>query len=163
MLKEIDFGAQTNTQLDNIISNGERKGNLNIARKAVIEKANRGRANKRQLSLLEWNQHRVTLVLAPFVELSESVLGNMRKSYSEAGGGKRKPSTDPDCLWIDSYTGIKTPALNATMSCHITRPGNQPIFTLTVKPDEIQSYTFDDLDEALREWQAITKRAMAVG
>jgi hypothetical protein len=160
-MKEIDFGAQTNTQLDKIISNGERKGSLSIARKAVIEKANRGRANKRQLSLLEWNQHRVALVLAPFVELSESVLGNMRKSYSEAGGGKWKPSTDPNYLWIDSYTGIKTPALNATMSCHVARPGDPPIFTLTVKPDEIRTYALDDLDQALREWQLVTKRAEA--
>jgi hypothetical protein len=34
----------------------------------------------------------------------------------------------------------------------------QPIFTLTVQPDQIQSYTFDQLDEALRQWQAVTTR-----
>jgi len=39
----------------------------------------------------------------------------------------------------------------------------QPIFTLTVQPDQIQSYTFDQLDEALRQWQAVTTRAKTDG
>jgi hypothetical protein len=159
MHKEIDLTIQSDTQLDNLIDNNERAGQLAFARRAVIEKANRGKASRKQLRLLEWNQERVTSVLAPFVELSESVANSTRTSYSRAGGGRFKSGTDPNHLWIDSYTGVKTSALNATMSCHIVRPGDQPIFTLAVKPNEIRSYSFDELDVALTEWREVTKRA----
>jgi hypothetical protein len=159
MLKEIDLTIQSDTQLDNIIDNTQRAGELAFARRAVIEKANRGKASRRQLGLLEWNQERVTSVIAPFVELSKSVVNSARTSFSRAGGGKFQLRIDPNYLWIDSYTGVKTSALNATMSCHIARPGDQPIFTLTVKPGEIRSYSFDELDVALSEWREVITRA----
>jgi len=155
MPDDIDLTAKSEEQLDNLITNYQRAGQLAFVRKVVVEKARRRKATPKQLSLLEWNQERVTDVLTPFAELTKKIKNNRRVVYSIAGGGKHKDASHPDHLWIDSYTAVKAKGINATFSCHIKHPGDEPTFILTIRPDDVQSYSIQELDQALIEWEEV--------
>ena len=159
MPNDFDLTNKSETQLDNLINNHQRAGQSASVTKFVVEKARRGTATKKQLRLLEWNQERVDEVFKPFVELTEKIENNRRTKYSIAGGGKRKDISDPNHLWIDSYTGVKVNGLNATISCHVRQPGDEPAFTLTIRPDDVQSFSFQELDQALQEWEEVIATA----
>src|SRR6266446_3524476 len=92
------------------------------------------------------NQDRVREVMQPFKEIAAKVPGNQRKAYTEAGGRKiGRPKDDPEKLWIDTYSGIKTPKINAVLACYVKRPGDEPQFQLRIKGARSQSYNADSL------------------
>ena len=107
-MKKIDLTTQTKTQLDNLIDNRSRHGDIAGARDAALERIRRGRAKPSHMAYVEWTFDRVQIALAPFVEISQSVIGSRRKAYVLAGGGRRKHRSHPDALWVDTYSGIKT-------------------------------------------------------
>jgi hypothetical protein len=55
------------------------------------------------------------------VIITGAVNGNQR-TYTEAGGRKIGHSKDdPEWVWIDTYSAIKTPAINAVFLCYSER------------------------------------------
>jgi hypothetical protein len=83
---------------------------------------------------------------------------------TQAGGRKiGRTRGDPEWLWIDTYSAIKTTAINAVFVCHIKQPGDDPEFQLRINGTRAQSYNADGLTDALGEWHAITSRAAAEG
>ena len=114
-----------------------------------------------------WDQGAVANALAPFVRIAETVPTNRRKVYVSAGGGRRKNLQDPSSRSIDSYAGIKTPHVNAVFVCEIRNRGDDPTFILKIgdnprrNPRPCQTYSLDQLPQALVEWQSIARLAIS--
>jgi len=92
-------------------------------------------------------------------ERASTVSNNQRTIYTEAGGLKiGRSKDDPKKVWINTYSAIKTPAINAVFVCYIKKPGDDPEFQLEINGSPTNSYNADRLTEALIEWQAIAER-----
>src|SRR4051812_4351792 len=128
-----DMTKFSNAQLDTYIGNCRRHGKTELARKAAIERIRRGRYKHHHLALIDWTPSRVEHFLSPFAELATKIRNSKRKAWVEAGGGRRKRRSDPDALWVDQYCGIKTRGINATISCHIKHPGDDPVLSMIIK------------------------------
>jgi hypothetical protein len=128
---------------------------------AVVEQmAKRGIATRREYRSLTWNQDRVEQVMQPFKEIASTVRDNQRTAYTEAGGRRiGRSKDDPEWRWVDTYSAIKTPTINAAFVCYITRPGADPEFQLHLNGVAVQHYNADRLDDALNEWRGIATRA----
>jgi hypothetical protein len=98
--------------------------------------------------------------MAPFRNVAAKVEGSRRVAYTEAGGLKiGRPKSDPDYKWIDTYSAIKTEKLNAYFVCYVPKPGDEPVFRLSVD-DKIEGEFFSmDLERALDVWRAVAQRA----
>ena len=64
-------------------------------------------------------------------------------------------------MWIDTYSAIKTPKINAVFVCYIKQPGEDPEFQLHIDGICTQSYNADRLGDALTEWRNIAMRAVS--
>jgi hypothetical protein len=154
----IDLAKLTVQELKNLLANQQR---LERPTKAtVVELARRGAATGSDYVTLRWNQASVCDALRPFKEIAAAVAGNRRTAYTEAGGGRiGRPKNDPERVWIDSYSAIKTPVINAVFVCYIRRPGDDPEFQLYLNRVYVRSYNADQLTDALGEWRAVAARA----
>jgi hypothetical protein len=153
----IDLTKLTVQELKNLLANQQR---LERPTKAtVVELARRGVATGSDYLTLRWNQASVCDALRPFKEVAAAVVGNRRTAYTEAGGGRHHPKDDSKHLWIDTYCGIKTFAVNAIFVCHVRQPGDDPEFQLRIDGICARSYNADRLIDALSEWRAIAARA----
>ncbi len=98
--------------------------------------------------------------MQPFKDVALAVSVNQRTAYTEAGGFKvARAKDDPERLWIDSYSAIKTPAVNAVFVCHIKQPGDEPEFQLRVDGKHVRSYNADQLSDALSQWGIVAAQA----
>lgn len=114
-----------------------------------------------------WNPEEVAEVLFPFAEIAKEVKNNMRTTYTTAGGlhiGKKKE--DPEWKFVDSYSGIKTGNVNATITCYVDRPGDDAWFVLRFanrKNDEDLAVEMEGseeiLDTVLERWKEIARIA----
>jgi hypothetical protein len=88
--------------------------------------------------------------------VASAVRGNQRTSYTEAGGRKiGRSKDDPEWMWIDTYSAIKTSNINAVFVCYIRQLGEDPEFQLHIDGIRTQSYNADRLGDALSEWRKI--------
>lgn len=158
----IDLDKQSPESLRSLRRNYLRAGLSEKVVEVVIALYKQRKATARDFKYLRWNDGRVAEVLVPFKEIAEAVPGNKRKSYSVAG--RRRIHTerdDPDYLWIDSYSAIKSGATNAVFGCHIKSPISEPIFQLTLNNEVWDSYEEINLEKALSDWRQIAEEAAA--
>jgi len=160
MPRTIDLDGLTPSQLKNLLSNAQRLGEATVANDVVREMARRGIAGRSEYRTLHWNQQRIRKIMEPFKEIASAVRGNQRTPYTEAGGLRiGRPKDDPEHMWIDTYSAIKTPRVNAAFVCHIRLPGDEPEFRLYVEGKSIRSYNADHLSDALDKWGLIARNA----
>jgi hypothetical protein len=160
---KIDLTKVTVQELKNLLANNQKPDQLATVRAVLDEMARRGVARRPDYRALKWNQDSVHQVMQPFKDVAETVSGNRRKTYTEAGGRRIGLSkNDPEWFWIDTYSAIKTPAINAVFVCYIKRPGDEPEFRLRINSIDTQTYNADQLTEALIEWRAIAARAVEI-
>jgi hypothetical protein len=158
--KPIDLSKLTSEQLKNLLTNAERKGEATITSAVVQEMAQRGIASRREYRTLQWNQERIRELMEPFREVASTVRGNERTAHNPAGGRKRGSRIDdPNHMWIDTYSAIKTARVNAVFGCYIRKPGDEPEFRLSIDKKTIRSYNADQLPDALSEWRSIARDA----
>jgi hypothetical protein len=158
--KPIDLGKLTPAELKNLLANNERHGQTAMVHAVLEEMARRGIATRREYRSLAWNQDRVRDVMLPFRQVASAVRDNQRTTYTEAGGRKIGHSKDnPEWMWVDTYSAIKTPAVNAVFVCYIKRPGEDPEFQLHLDGVCTESYNADRLPDGLNEWRALAARA----
>ena len=156
----MDFTKRTPQELKNLLVNNERHGMTDTVLAVLQEMARRGIARKDDFSRLIWNQDRVAEVLKPFKEIASTVPGNQRVTYTQAGGLKiGRSKNDPEWMWIDSYSAIKTSSINAIFVCYVKRPGDEPEFQLRVKDGPSESFNADQLEDALQKWKQISATA----
>ena len=128
----------------------------------LAEMTKRGIATRREHRSLAWNQDRVRDVMQPFTQVASEVPDNQRTVYTEAGGRKiGRSKDDPESMWIDTYSAIKTSSVNAVFVCYIKRPGEDPDFELQLDGVCTESYNADRLADALNEWRAVAAQATA--
>lgn len=162
MIQNIDLTAQTNTQLDNLIRNRSRHGDLVGARDAAIERIGRGRYKPHHLTYLSWTPTKIAALLVSFAELSDAVVNNRRKPGVLCGGRCRRGIHDSTSLWVDRYVGVTTSSVNAAIACHIRAPGDAPVFVLQIKLGEIDTskqYSINRLNELLKIWEKLCRIA----
>lgn len=156
----IDLTKLTVQELKNFIANNQRLGQVANVNAAVNEMRRRGVATRRQYLALRWNQDTVRDTMQPFKDVAVAVTLNQRTAYTEAGGFKvGRTKDDPERVWIDTYSAIKTQAVNAVFVCYIKQPGNEPEFQLQVNGKHIRSYNADQLTDALTEWRMVAAQA----
>lgn len=157
---KIDLTKLTVKELKNFLANNQRLGKIANVYEAVNEMARRGVATRREYRALKWNQDSVRDAMQPFKDVAGAVHGNQRTTYTEAGGRKiGRPKNDPESVWVDTYSAIKTPAINAVFVCYIKQPGDDPEFQLHIDGIHTRSYNADQLTDALSEWRAAAARA----
>jgi hypothetical protein len=145
----------TDKELRICLRNCERNGRLEEARKVVRVMDARGVARHENFKVFDWNYDTVCEVMRPFEEVALSVEDNQRKTFVDAGGFSRRAKDDPTRLWIDIYTAMKTPTMNAVFACHIKAPGDEATFVLELDGATYATYGLDRLAEALREWSEL--------
>jgi hypothetical protein len=156
----MDFSKRTPQELKNLLANNERHGQSDTVLAVLQEMARRGIATRQNYRSLAWNQDRVAEVLHPFKEVATGVTGNERVAYTEAGGLKiGRSKDDPEWMWIDTYSALKTSRINAVFVCYIRRPGDEPEFQLRIKGASQRSFNADGLEEALKSWKDVAVRA----
>jgi hypothetical protein len=154
--KPVNLSAVSAEGLDNLIANLGKHGRKKEQAAVIREKRRRGIAKSKDYAALEWNPARVQAELAPFVEASRQVLKSGRRAFTTAGGGIFKSSDSPKRLWIDTYTAVKTADFNADFSCHIRAPGDDPVFTLSIKSDNtVEVFSYQEIGTALETWTAL--------
>jgi hypothetical protein len=146
----------TDKGLMTYLRNSERYQLLDEARRVVRVMDARGIARRAVHKFFKWNEDTVCEVMRPFVEAVSSVKDNQRKAFVHAGGFRRRAKDDPTRLWIDIYTAMKTPTMNAVFACHIKKPGDEPTFVLELDGAIFETYSADRLDEALRDWRELS-------
>ena len=161
MPKPIDLTKLTPQQLKSLLANNEKRGQTATVHAVLEEMTRRGIAKHHEYRSLAWNQDRVRSVMQPFKQVASGVPGNKRQAYTEAGGSKiGRPKDDPERMWIDTYSAIKTPQINAAFVCYIKRPGAEPEFHQLIDGACVRIYNADHLTSALHEWKLIAARAV---
>lgn len=146
----------TDQELKNLLANATRLDRPDVAADVLREMNERGIAQRSDYRALPWNQDAVKAALAPFFEVARSVKLNKRTPYTEAGGFKiGRSKNDPEHMWIDSYSGIKTDRLNAIFVCYVKRPGDDPEFQLQVDGVVEARFGADELPNALSRWKEL--------
>jgi len=160
--KPIHLAKLTPTELKNLLANAERRDQTAMVHAVLEEMAKRGIATRREYRSLAWNQDRVRDVMQPFRQVASEVPHNQRTVYTEAGGYKiGRSKDDPDRMWIDTYSAIKTSSVNAIFVCYIKRPSEDPYFELQLDGVCTQSYNADHLADALSDWRTVAAQAGA--
>jgi hypothetical protein len=171
----IELKELTASELRNLLGNCQRLKNAVMAQAVVQEMHERGMATSREYAVFSWNQDRVDEVMEPFARVAATVPNSQRVKYTKAGGLKiGRPKEHPEHRWVDSYSAIKVPKINAVFSCSIRRPGDEPQFILYVddgptpresilltgrSPVPAKTYNADQLKKALIEWTEIARVA----
>ena len=156
----MDYARYDKQGLRNLIDNARRLGRDDVASAALQELTLRGGGRRSDYDLLQWNQATIQKVLEPFAEIARKVQGNKRTSYTEAGGFKiGRTRDDPQWMWVDSYSAIKTESLNAVFVCYIPRPGDDAYFEIRLNQDIERRYEPAELDDALDRWRQLALEA----
>jgi hypothetical protein len=157
---DIDLTKLTVKELKTLLGNCQRLGRVASVKAVLDEMQRRGVATRREYRTLKWNADSVRETMEPFKNVAATVRDNQRTTFTDAGGLRIGRSKDDlERVWIDTYSGIKTDAINAVFVCYIKRPGDEPEFQLRINGVLAGSYNADQLNEALSEWQAIAARA----
>ena len=127
----------------------------------LAEMGRRGIATRSDYQHLAWNQDSVCKFMQPFKAVASAIPDNQRTAYTEAGGRKiGRSKENPERVWIDTYSAIKTPKINAVMVCYVKRPGDEPEFKLYINGKCTQTYSADGLRDALSAWRKISEQAV---
>ena len=155
----MDIKQLTVAQLRQLAENARARNREDIAAEAEIELFDRGEAKAGDFKSISWNQERVRLAMHPFSEIAKQVKANKRTPYTEAGGRKIGRSKDnPDWLWIDTYSAIKTELGNAVFYCYISKPGLEPEFGLSLDDVRLNVFEAKDLAVALGAWERVASQ-----
>jgi len=160
--KQIDLTKLTSKELKSYLANNQKAAQTEAVLAALHEMERRGIATRTDFQALHWNQDSISQVMQPFKEVASAVPDNQRTAYTEAGGlriGRSK--NDPEWFWIDTYSAIKTPAINAILVCYVKRPGEEPEFKLQINGEFVHSYNADHLTDALVEWKKVAAKAIS--
>jgi hypothetical protein len=156
----IDLAKLTPQELKNLLTNCQRLGRAASVKAVLDEMERRGVATRREYRTLKWNADSVRDAMEPFKNIAAAVGDNQRTVYTEAGGLKiGRSKDDPKKVWVNTYSAIKTPAINAVFVCYIKKPGDDPQFQLEINGSPTKSYNADQLNDALSEWRVIASRA----
>lgn len=148
-------------ELKNLLANNAKHNQMDTVVAVLREMQRRGIATKKEYRYLTWNQEAAREALAPFKEVAHSIQTNQRTAYTEAGGFKiGRAKGDPEWCWVDSYSAIKTPSVNAVFVCYIRQPGDEAEFQLQVDGSVARTFNADALADALEEWRAVAMRAV---
>lgn len=157
----IDLKRLKKQELRNLLDNARRLGREDVALDVLRELTRQGGGKLTDYDLLTWNQVTARAALAPFVEVSRTIPDNQRTSYTEAGGRKiGRSRDDPEWMWVDSYTAIKTGKLNIVFVCYIPRPGDDAHFILFADGQEVKRYEPDELEAGLEHWRILSAAAV---
>ena len=152
----IDLQKLTVDELRNLKRNASARGREDLAMEVAIELANRGVAKSDETALIHWNQERVRIAMAPFAEIARGVIDNSRTPYTEAGGRKIGTNkSDPNWMWVDTYSAVKNKNGNAVFVCHIKKPGAEPTFEMQLDGALVSSFSALELANALIEWRRL--------
>lgn len=158
--KPIDLTTLSKQELRNLLDNAKRRQRDDIIKTVIQELTRRGKGQTSDYDLLEWNQASVRKLLEPFVEIAKTVPDNQRTTYTEAGGMKiGRSRDDPEWRWVDTYSAIKTPRLNAAMVCFIDRPGEDAYLHLYLDGVVVTRYELSDVPVALKRWRELAEQA----
>lgn len=161
MAKPIDLKSLSKPELKNLLENAKRLGRHDLAADVLREMTTRGGVRSEEYALLRWNQESVRKALEPFVAVSKSVPDNQRTTYTQAGGRKIGCSkADPEWMWVDSYTAIKTPTVNAVFVAYVPRPGDDVYFEAHREGEVDRRFEADQLDAGLAYWSDLARNAM---
>lgn len=162
MSKPIDLQKLTKPELKNLLENARRLGREDLAVGVLRELTARGGVKSEDYALLRWNQETVRQALEPFVAVSKSVAGNQRTTYTEAGGRKiGRSRADPEWMWVDSYTAIKTPKVNAVFVAYVPQPGDDVYFEVHLDGVVDRRFEADQLEGGLAFWSVLARTANA--
>ena len=157
---KIDLSAQTKEGLRNLLANAKRLGREDVAADVLLEITRRGQGKGDDYALLRWNQETVKQALEPFASVARTVKDNQRTSYTEAGGRKiGRSRDDPDWMWIDSYSAIKSPRLNAVFVGYVPRPGDEAYFELHLDGATERRFPPNELEQAMARWRNLAASA----
>ena len=160
MTRAFDYAKMTLGELKNLLGNARHLNREDVATAVLQELSRRGAARSDDFAALRWNQQAATEALKPFIAVSKAVSGNKRTTYTEAGGLKiGRSKDDPQWMWVDTYTAIKTAGINAVFICYIPRPGDEAYFELRLNGETAARYGPDDLTAALERWRAVAAEA----
>ena len=148
----IDYTKLTPLKLRDLRGRYEAQGYPHLALDCTKELLRRGAARSADYSNLQWNQDKVRALFVPFRALA-AFEGNERTSYTEAGGSRiGHKKSDPEWMWIDSYSGMAVSHANWVFSCQIPQPGDDPTFSLIDHKIVVRTYNSDGVAAALKEW-----------
>lgn len=161
MTRAFDYETMPLEGLKNLLTNARRLGREDVALDVLKELTRRGAAKNRDFAALRWNQQAANDALTPFVQVSKGVPANQRTIFTDAGGRKiGRPKDDPERMWVDTYTAIKTPKVNAVFVCYIPRPGDEAYFELHLSGETVERYSPDQLETGLSRWTEIAHEAV---
>ena len=159
--KPFDVKSKSKEELIALFENRGRQGDVPGQREVVREMWRRGYSVRKYCRVLPWTPDRVNGVMEGFVEVSQRCKDSLRTDFSEAGGGVFKASDHPEARWVDTYTGVEVKDFNATFSCHIREPGDEPEFILNVKSSNaIETFSYDEIDAAMKRWVKVVSIAI---
>ncbi len=160
MTSSFDYPNLSVDQLKALLENANRLGRDDVATEVLKELTRRGAARSRDYASLRWNQQTATDALQPFVQISQTVKENKRTTYTEAGGLKiGRSKDDPEWMWVDTYSAIKTSRVNAVFVCYVPRPGDEAHFELHVDGETVARFGPDDLGDVQERWREIANGA----
>lgn len=160
-MKEVNLSTKTKDELENLIVNRKRFGDLAGAREAALERIRRNNPKPEHWEHVLWRPDRIEELMRPVVSIARAVPGNKRKVYVGAGGLKRKNHRDPSHLWLDVYSGIKTGNIDARFCCWMQDVADEPQISIETDDGACRYFSVNELDEAIREWEAIALAAIA--
>lgn len=163
-MADFDLPKLSIEQLRNLHGNAKRLGRHEVALAVLQELTLRGGAKSSDYAWLTWNQDSAKRALGPFVEVAKMVRDNRRTTYTEAGGRKiGRGRSDPEWMWVDSYTAIKTAKLNAVFVCYVPKPGDDAYFELHLDGEVVRRFEPSELGEALEHWRMLETSARGDG
>jgi len=155
-----DLNSKGEKELIALYENRGRHGRVEGQIEVVRAMWLRGYRIRSYCSVLPWTPDRVSQVIAPFTVESRRCQDSKRTDFSTAGGGIYKAKSEPDARWVDTYTAVKVPGLNAHFSGHIREPGDEAEFILNIKSADIkEQFTYDKIQTALERWTAVVNDA----
>lgn len=117
---KVDYQKLDPARLRNLRKRYQEQGHRDLADLVTLELTRRGKARGEDFSSLRWNQTSVREALDRFKKVA-TFHGNLRTSYTEAGGSKiGKKRDDPDWMWIDTYCGMKSQSANYVFVCYVS-------------------------------------------
>ncbi|KQW21369.1 hypothetical protein ASC80_14890 [Afipia sp. Root123D2] len=158
--KPFDLKSKGEEELIALFHNRGRHGLVQGQIEVLREMWLRGYRIRKYCGVLSWTPDRANEVIAPFAAVSRRCRDSKRTDFSTAGGGVYKAKSEPDARWVDTYTAVKVPGLNAHFSCHIREPGDDAEFILNIKSHDVREvFTYDQNAVALERWTAVVTEA----
>ncbi|MGL4323352.1 MAG: hypothetical protein ACRCTD_04865 [Beijerinckiaceae bacterium] len=157
---KFDLAKLSKADLHTMYENNKKAGRTDVVSLIINEAKRRNLRTGYIVGDMPWTQSKVREALLPFKRISETVIGNKRTVYTEAGGLKIGRSIgDFDKHYIESYSRIQTKEIDAIFFCLVKELDSDAVFKLSVNKEDKQFYNAEQLDKAEVDWKAIAKIA----